>query len=96
MQGKNPVLCSTELGQAMELLSKGTLIDLVVDLVRRSRGEDSTDHEIAATVEEWAGPVLKVRGHNQAKIVARLRKIRDRREELHSEIRRIKRERFGK
>lgn len=76
MQGKEPVLCTVELGQSIELLTKGALIDLVVDLARRSIGEHSTEEELAEIIEAWSGPVLTARDDRPAKIVKQLHKLR--------------------
>lgn len=61
MQGNAPALLSRELSHAIECCSKSLLMDLVVDMVRRTLGEEATDEQVVELLVEYLGPVCRVR-----------------------------------
>lgn len=75
MQGKPPIFASPDFCRALECLSKGTLLDLVIDLARKEIGESASELDMAELISAWARPVLIARGHKEEDIGGRLQRI---------------------
>jgi hypothetical protein len=73
MQGKNPILCTYAATYAVDVYSKGTLVDLVFDLATKAIGEDKSEEDLLAWIQEQAGPVLDLRKHKRVDLPARHR-----------------------
>ena len=75
MAGKPMATASRALAMAVDVLSKNTLADIVVDRIRAEIGEHATDEQVAKTLERWAHPVATLRGEKTPGVTARLRYI---------------------
>lgn len=61
MAGKPPYFASGAFTYALDCLSKNTLIDVLVDLVRAQIGEEASDYQVAA----WLQPTINVIMHHR-------------------------------
>jgi hypothetical protein len=76
MAGKAAVLTSKRLHYALDRLSKNALIDLVTDLAVRENGDDKgTDETLAAVIQAWLNPVIRVRGDKPVSLAAHMARL---------------------
>lgn len=75
MAGKPLVLVSRPMAYAVDVISKNTLAELVIDRIRIEIGEDASEESIASTLEQWLSPVCRERGDKVPPVSARLRQV---------------------
>ena len=75
MAGKATVIASRLLAGAIHAMSKNALLDILVDRAIQEAGEGASDDQLAAIIQSWAEPVLRVRSDPVPNIAGRMRRF---------------------
>lgn len=75
MAGKEPITLGREGIYAVDVLSKNTLIDTLIDRIRAGIGESANDAQCLAVLQRWINPVCAMRDDKPPNLLVRFQHV---------------------